>query len=251
MDHDVFVVRYGLSRVIAEGWRQYRSLFPKIWPVVLAVYIPINFALSFVPADDMIASHGVRGLNLYMKLLQLTEFLVGVLATMATAKLVESSLRGEPMTWQAALRHALSRWGAVVWTGILGSLIVIGMYLLLIIPGIIWSLYYALVVYVVALRGLSGKRALDCSKAIVKGQWWRVFGYLFVIQLLNFVAAIVVSLPFLQTPDHRWIGIASDTLIDLVSALFLCMTIVFFLNNERRAYADEPPALPFQPPPLP
>jgi uncharacterized membrane protein len=128
------------------------------------------------------------------------------------------------------------------------------MCLLLIVPGIIWGLYYSLFIYVVALRGLSGKQALDYSKAIVKGQWWRVFGYLLVINLLEAVAGVIVVALFWFTPDNKMLSIASDTLTDLISALFLTMTIVFFLNNDsmrirselEKQTSAEPPALPPQ-----
>jgi len=232
IEHSIYSTRYGLGRVIVSGWEQYRKLFVSILPIFLIVYIPINIGLSFVPVDSLIEEHGLRGLRMYMKLIQLSEFLIGVVATMSLARVVEASLMGQPVTWQQALRHALSRWSASIGTGFLAGLIVLGMFLLLIVPGIIWSLYYSLFVYVIALRGLSGKEALDYSKALVKGQWWRVFGYLCVIELMGAVAGIVVGAPFFFTPDNRILDIISGTLGDIVSALFLCMTTVFFLNND-------------------
>ena len=254
MDKDINLTRYGLGRVIAVGWEQYRSHFRSILAIFLIVYIPINIGLSFVPTDYLIEQHGLRGLKIYMKIIQLTEFFIGVLATMSLAKLIEGSMSGQPITWQQSFRHALSRWGASVGTGLLAGLIILGMCLLLIVPGIIWGLYYSLFIYVVALRGLSGKQALDYSKAIVKGQWWRVFGYLLVINLLGAVAGVIVVALFWFTPDNKMLSIASDTLTDLISALFLTMTIVFFLNNDsmrirsesEKQISTEPPVLPPQ-----
>jgi len=234
MEQGINSTRYGLGKVIALGWEQYRRHFGSILPIILIVYIPINIGLSFVPVDYLVEERGLRGLSLYMKLIQLTEFLVGIVATMALARLIEASLLGQPITWPQALRHALSRWGASIGTGLLAGVILLGLCLLLIVPGLIWSLYYSFFVYAVALRGLSGKKALDYSKAIVKGQWWRVFGCLLVINALGVVAGIAVMAPFFFTPDNQILDIASDTLTDIVSALFLTMTTVFFLNNEKR-----------------
>lgn len=238
MEQDINLTRHGLGKVIALGWEQYRRHFGSIVPIFLVVYIPVNIALSFVPTDALIEEHGYLGLKLYIRLIQLTEFFIGVIATMALAKLIEASSLGQPITWKQALRHSLSRWGASIGTGLLAGLIILGMVLLLIVPGVIWSLYYSLFVYVVALRGLSGKKALDYSKTIVKGQWWRVFGFLLVINALDAVASIAVSVPFFFTPDNRVLDIASDTLVDLVSALFLTMTTIFFLNNDRASFSS-------------
>lgn len=230
--HDIADTRYGLGKVIATGWYQYRKHFKSILPIFLIVYVPINIALSFVPVDYLIENHGLDGFRLYMKLIELTEFFIGVLATMSLARLIKSSLIGSPVTWQAALHHAGSRWAASIGTGLLAGVIVLGLLLLLIVPGVIWGLYYVFFVYVVALRGLSGKAALDYSKGIVKGQWWRVLGYLAVIQVLALAASLAVTSPFFFMPEGRIIEILSNTLSDIVSALFLAMTAVFFLNND-------------------
>ncbi len=248
MEEGITSTRYGLGRIIALGWEQYRRHFKSILPIFLIVYVPINIGLSFVPVDYLIEEHGLRGFKIYMKLIQLTEFFIGVVATMALARLIEASLLGQPITWKQALRHSLSRWGASIGTGLLAGLIILGMCLLLIVPGIIWSLYYSLFVYVVALRNLSGKKALDYSKAIVKGQWWRVFGYLLVINVLGIVAGIAVAAPFFFTPDSRILDIAGDTLTDIVSALFLTMTTVFFLNNDQIKIQGEAATAPYSEP---
>lgn len=248
MDQDIALTRYGLGKIITVGLRQYRQHFRSILPIFLIVYIPINIGLSFIPMDYLVEQHGLRGFKIYMKVIQLTEFLIGVLATMSLAKLIEASLAGHPITWQQCFRHAISRWGASIGTGLLAGVIILGMCLLLIVPGIIWSLYYALFVYVVALRGLSGKSALDYSKAMVKGQWWRVFGYLLVIEVLGAVAGLAVTAPFFFTPDSRILDIISDTLTDIVSALFLTMTTVFFLNNDHLRMKSEPATAPYSEP---
>jgi hypothetical protein len=242
MNEDIFQVRYGLGRVIGVGWKQYWLHFSSVLCIVLIVYVPVNVALSFVPVEHLVETQGLQGFRLYMKLIQLSEFLIGVLATMALAALLEASIRGNSICWQTALRHAFARWGASLGTGLLSGLIILGLLLLLIVPGIIWGLYYSLCIYVVALRGLSGKEALDYSKAIVKGQWWRVLGYLVVIGLLGGLASILVSVPFMFTPDSKLLDIASSTLCDLASALSTAMWVVFFLNNDYLKNPPEPAA---------
>jgi hypothetical protein len=232
MNRDIEAIQFNLGKVISTGWRLFWENIRSILFIFLIVYIPINFALSFVPIDYLIETHGLRAFRMYMRIVELSEFLIGVLAVMSLAELIEASVLGTPVTWQQAFQHALSRWWASIGTGLLAGLIVIGMTLLLIVPGIIWGLYYSFVVFVVALRGLSGKDALDYSKQIVKGQWWRVLGYLLVIELLGVVTCVILAVPFFFTPELRILEIISSTLIDIAGALFLCMTIVFFLNND-------------------
>jgi hypothetical protein len=275
MNRGIADTRFTLGEIVASGWDLYCLHFKRILPIFLVVYVPINIGLSFIPVADWAATYGDLGRRMYMGIIQLTEFFLGTLATMALAKLMEESLYGHSITWLQALRHAVSRWGAiiltnvlamlivfgstlllivpaVIWaiyhsfilTNLLAMLIVFGLTLLLIIPAVIWAIYYSLFLFVVALRGLSGKQALDYSKAMVEGQWWRVFGYLLAIQLLALPAAIVVTAPLGLLPEHRLLDILSNTLSDIVAPLFLTMVIVFFLNNDYLRTWREPASPP-------
>jgi hypothetical protein len=232
MNRGIADARFTLGEVVASGWDLYCLHFKRIVPIFLVVYVPINVGLSFLPVAEWTKMYGPIGQRMYMGIIQLTEFFIGTLATMALATLVEESLYGHTITWLQALRHAVSRWGAVIFTNLLALLIVFGLVLLLIVPGVIGAINYSFFLFVVALRGLSGKRALDYSKALVEGQWWRVLRYLLVIQLLALLVAMVVAAPFEVMPKHRLLEIVSNTLSDIVAPLFLTMMIVFFLNND-------------------
>lgn len=239
MYQDIATTQYDLGEIIAIGWKTFWKNFRDILTIFLIVYVPINIGLSFVPIGSLIEEYGMQGFKMYLKIAQLVEFLIGVLATMSLACLIESRVLGKPITWKESFGEAFSRWGASVWTGLLAVLIIAGMTLLFLVPGIIWSLYYYFIIYVVALRCLSGKEALDYSRKLVKGQWWRVFGYVFVIGLLSVVATLVVVAPFFFTPEILVLDLFSDTLCDLIFALFMCMTIVFFLNTDYLKQASE------------
>lgn len=63
------------------------------------------------------------------------------------------------------------------------SAIVLALLLLLIIPGLILMIYYTFLYQVIALTDLKWKKALDYSKYIVRGSFWRVTGCMFAISL--------------------------------------------------------------------
>ena len=231
MINDIGTSRYELGMIMKTGWAEFLKNFKTILPVALLIYIPVNVILAFIPLDYLVEHFGAgRGLNIYMKIVQLLEFFIGVLATMAIAKIIEESVLGRSISWKDAFRFSLSRWSASIGTSILGGLIILGMTLLLIIPGIIWWFYYIFLIYAIALRGLSGKTALDYSKAIVKGQWWRVFWYSIVIGIINLVVSVIIGLPFGFMPENIITETISGTFSDVVSMLFSVMMIIFFLN---------------------
>lgn len=137
----------------------------------------------------------------------------------------------------------------MVQTGLVGGIIVALLSLLLIIPGIIWLVYYSFIFYVAALRNLAGKRALDYSKSLVEGQWWRVAGITLLIGFFNFVAIMVVSIPFAIISVNPFFTILPNTLANIVTAYFTVTLVVFFLNedylqNPVRVLAEAPSMLP-------
>jgi hypothetical protein len=236
--------RLHLGELVATGWRLYWKVLARFLVIGLLVYIPINIGLTLVPVGEWIDKYGLRGFRMYMRVIQLLDFLFGTIATLGLAKLVETTVRGETLSCWSALWHALKRWPAALGTGIIAGLILLGLFLCLIVPGVIWSLYYSLALYVVALRGLSGKAALDYSKALVKGQWWRVLGLLLVFELMGLAAVLILGVPFYFTPDHPVLDVIDNTLGDLAAALGMVLATVLMLNTDYLRQRQTPPALP-------
>ena len=140
----------------------------------------------------------------------------------------------------------LPRWWASIWTSVLLGLVVLAGFILLIVPGIIWCIGYSFTIEAVALRGLAGQEALKYSKNLVRGQWWYVFGVILVVNMIGLMVGGGVGLGLGFLPHFQVISMAVDTICDLISALFLVMTTVFFLNLDYRyrakAVADAVPS---------
>jgi uncharacterized membrane protein len=246
MVKDITTRVLSVGDLVGGAWAVFRSRFRAILLITLAVYIPVNILLAFVPVDQLVDEYGIRGFRIYMQIMRILEGFIGVVATMATAVVVDAAIRNETVSPGAALRAAVSRWLSVIGTSILARLILIGLTLLLIVPGIIWAVYYSFIVYVVILRGLGGKKALDYSKSLVKGRWWRILGISVVLWFLGTIVALLPVLPFFVLPDHAVLGILSDTLVDLVSSFFLVAYTIFFLNMDGVRPSERVPA-PTQP----
>lgn len=232
MESKIKSQRLDIGDLFSAGWRLYNANFTDILRVILWVYIPINLVIALLPAEWRLPGVGAQEVRLYNNIVQLLEFFVGIIATMGIAAIVEKAVHGETLAWQAALRHGLSRWLSAIGTGLLGGLILLGLTLLLIIPGLIWSLYYAFWIYAVALRAVGGKTALDYSKRLVLGQWWRVFGIFFVIGITGLIAILVVTFLLTLIADNPLANLIINTVTNVVGAFFLVVTVVFFLNTD-------------------
>ncbi|MEW5734960.1 MAG: hypothetical protein AB1921_08895 [Thermodesulfobacteriota bacterium] len=239
MKYGITENRFTLGKIVATGAREFRANLWSILFIFLIVYLPINYALSYISVDW---SEGPSGIRDYLRISLLCENLFGVLATMSLAFLVEASLKGTPLTPAQALGRALSRWPAALLTAILSAAILLALCCLLIIPGIIWSVYYVFVIYAVALREKIGLDALRYSKALVKGHWWGIAGCFIFIEVLRLLTMLLLAFisALLGPEESRLFELLSDTATDISSAPFIAMIIVLFLNRDALAHSGAP-----------
>lgn len=77
--------------------------------------------------------------------------------------------------------------GKYLSTSLIASFTVMFFFLLLIIPGFIYSIFFAFVSLVFIYEGQTNTRALARSKFLVKDYWWAVAGRLLILYLIYFV----------------------------------------------------------------
>ena len=97
--------------------------------------------------------------------------------------------------WKHSLKFGARRVPALVGVAIVGGLAVLGMTLLLVIPGIWLFVMYAVAVPALLLERVGRVQSLKRSFRLVKGRWWATFGTLLVSTVLaGIVGALVQSL---------------------------------------------------------
>jgi hypothetical protein len=227
---------FTLGDIFSAAMNIFKNQFTNILLIILIVYIPINILLSIIPFEELVQSHGLNGFKLYLRVIQLLEGFIGIIATMGIAFLINNNINDDECDYRKALSKALSRWGSGILTNILAGLIIFGLLLLLIIPGIIWSNYYVFIPYVIILKNISGKEALDYSKSLVQGKWWKVFGIMILLGICNFILGYAVGSIFEYLPSNQLIEIFSDTIIDFFSSFFTIAEVILFLNMDYLKY---------------
>lgn len=78
------------------------------------------------------------------------------------------------------------------WVLFLVGIICVAGFILLVVPGIIFTIWFGLALYVFVFEDMQGMDALYRSRALVKGYWWPVFGRLL---LFGFLAGVVSWIP--------------------------------------------------------
>jgi hypothetical protein len=175
-----------------------------------------------------------------MNVAQFVEIMIGIFSGLGIARIVNERLQGRSTSLRGALAHACHRWLPGVWTGFLGMMIIGFLLLAFIIPGIIWLGYYTFSSSVVSLRDHSGKRALDESKALVKGRWWTVVGRILAIGVPTVMAGAALGMISGFAPDLRILSFASSVISDTLFAFASVVTTVLFLNLESAGPCPAP-----------
>ena len=132
---------------------------------------------------------------------------------------------------------------------ILVGLIVIGGTLLLIIPGVIFSLWFAFALYAVAIDEQKPMDALKASKALVKGRWWGVFWRLlapaFVFGIAASIAQWIVALLLGPLGNTLAMTYVTGILSMIVSLLFTPLTTaaptILYLELKKTPMASVTP----------
>jgi hypothetical protein len=82
--------------------------------------------------------------------------------------------RQRGMSYSEAISEGKQKMGAFFWASLLSGLLTFLWALLLIIPGIIYGVYYTFAEYITLDKGLKGMDAVRKSMEYVKGMWWQV-----------------------------------------------------------------------------
>lgn len=99
----------------------------------------------------------------------------------------------ESLTTREALENGWQLFGPFLWLFSLTGFIAGGGFLLLIIPGIIFSVWFVFAKFILVAEGERGMNAILKSKEYVRGRWGEVFGRLFVIW---FFETAISSIPY-------------------------------------------------------
>ena len=135
---------------------------------------------------------------------------------------IAGNFLGQPLRAGAAYSRAATRVGTLIGTQILAGLVVFLGFLLLIVPGIIFSLWFMILPAIVLLEQNGGTKAMGRAKTLMKGNVGKGFALNLVVSLL--VMAIVYAAMFgvgmLIGMFDLPVAIAG-LVSDLLSALFL------------------------------
>jgi hypothetical protein len=234
----------GLGGILDQAIAITKNHFGLLFTIMLLLLIPFNLitgfiSLSLLPdmtteptAETFMEFQEVQAR--YWPLFAVFGIINGLfilpLTNAAVIWAVAEVYLGQPVTAVEALQHGLKRLAPLIGTSILMYLAIFGGLLLLIIPGILFALWFSLSQHVVVIEGISGSSALGRSKKLVR----RHLGTLLVVGFIMFVIFALLGMGAAFVPQ-RHVQMIVSTLINAVATIVSTAALVVFYFSCRSA----------------
>ncbi|NLX03822.1 MAG: hypothetical protein GXY33_01625 [Phycisphaerae bacterium] len=149
-------------------------------------------------------------------LMLITVFLIVVgynLCTGALIKAVSEFYLGRDVTVGQVYRAVWPRLGTIIWAAILVAVAVMFGFALLIVPGVIFALWFALTTQVVVLEDKKATAAMSRSRQLASGNLGKVFGVGFLAMVITWVISIAFGVPAALITGFDGTPSAAQTLV--------------------------------------
>ena len=195
--------------ILGEAWGIYKKRFKTLVGIMLIPFVAIVVMGAVLFASFILE---IPSISLYV--LAFIAFLgLAVVGFWGQIALLFSVMdEGGSLGIKSAYRLSWPYLLSFFWISLLVGCVIVGGYLLFIIPGIIFSVWFSFALYAARADGVRGMDALMRSKEYVRGQWGKVFLSVLLLMLFAFVFSIALEVvaAMMQTP---W-------MVDVLSAIF-------------------------------
>ncbi len=146
--------------------------------------------------------------------------------------ILNNGTKKKAIDFGAAIKGGWSFYGKALLLGLLLFVFLVPLYCLLIIPGIVFQIYWMFAVYVLVAENKSIMKSLKRSHEIVKGRWWKAFGYMLLFYVIvGITGAMFDGLFSFIGMVGVFLGVIVTTLISIFSLIFVNS---FYLSLKRK-----------------
>lgn len=214
------------TSLLKHAWQIYKTNYKKLIELNL---VPV---LGFIPIVVIMMLYRILGTssaitNVLLGILLVASVLfciyLGVSAQAGFIKMVQNLNLG--------VMEAVNEGRKIFWSYFGLSLLVVVLVLLwtllLIVPGIVFGIYYSMAMYVLVFENISGKAAINQSKQLVKGHWWAVVGRVLFMALVVTVPLILLSSISAAMPRESLAYQLWSTVVNIVSFIIAPLSSVY------------------------
>lgn len=243
-----------ISEIIGQSWEFYLRQWRRLFPYMALMFLPtlilsVLGLLAFWVNYQAPATTAITGLVIVAVFAASMVFSLWL--TVALARFIKIILDNQTPPKLGEMLASTSHliW-PVIYTSLLVGLIVLAGSILLIIPGIIFAVWYSFVFYHIAFEEKPGLTALRASKQMVVGRWWKILWRVLLPGLLFGVAMTIIDTVLLQifglfVHGETGLAIANSVISSLVNVFVTPLAavagiILYFSAKANPATANAP-----------
>jgi len=182
----------GLGDLLKQSWEVFKSrigILLVLYLIIIAgvlvplgLFLGMGFLLSMVMPESrgpLLVGGGITG------------GIIGMVAVYWGGAALVFAVVDEALGVRDALVKGWERLGSFLWLYSIAGFIILGGFLLFVVPGVVFLVWFFFGQFVLAVEGDRGMAALLKSKEYVAGRWLDVFFRLFVLWLISVVAGMI------------------------------------------------------------
>jgi hypothetical protein len=245
-----------IKEILTKGWDIFSKNYQQfITPILIMLAPTVLYYLAMLYT-------GAGSILLNLVLLAAMIF-VNIWISVILVLMADKLFKGQPIEINKIFEVSFAKIPSYLLVAILTGLAIFGGFILLIIPGIIFTIWFGFSSYINLLEDKDNKgvAALKSSKALVEGRWLNVFVRLVVPSLVVYIALIIVMIivgiimALLSGAISQYESMIITNIISSVCSLILTPLMVIFgiiLYNSLKATKGASAVQPTQPtPPTP
>jgi len=179
----------GIGELLKISWSVIKNNIATLLGIV-ALYMVVATGIEYLPV--ILKAFTFPVIIIIPLNITITTIIISI-TTIALIFAINNILEGSPVDIKESYKTGFKKFFPYLWTIILAGLATFGGLLLLIIPGIIFVVWFSLAGYVRIIEGTGSTAALKRSKQLVKGNWWYVLSASLVCGI---VYGICIYIPF-------------------------------------------------------
>jgi hypothetical protein len=239
-----------LGEILSAAFNIYKANASKLILIVAIVVVPLSFlsalfsGVVFAGTKHTVVLFGRpvevidRSFGLFVAGALVTAVISVIISAVLQAAILRAAAQatvGDPVDPEESYRFGFKRLGSVILVSLLVGLAVAGGFILLIIPGIIFLVFFAVSVPVLIVENRRGRAAMSRSWNLVKGHFWHALGVIVVAAIITgFVSGIIGSIGG-SAWVVRWIFTAIGTVI--TAPFTALVSVLLYLDLRARSEA--------------
>lgn len=236
--------KLSISDSMKSGFQLWKKYLPKILVVGLIVYFPTQICIELIsmlfenvfPIEENMAN--IRLMN---NIYDLIRSLIGAVALLGILNFIIKKLEKEEkeedgeeeQSIRDILLCGLKKWPTFIGVGFVAGFKIICYTLLLIVPGIYKSVRLSFIDCEVATNDHKIIDSCDASEQLVENHWWKVFGFLLLMFLLEFSFELLFVIPLLLNPGSHVLSVFLGVTIKLFETYFIVVRADYYFRLKK------------------